>query len=107
MLDAKICTAEQMNELGHVGTFYKRVPYVYAHGKLADDLGTDIVYLFKGDNNYCNGLRAYTQQGKPVRFHLYRHPRTFELVGIVTYSCEDQESYDYGKRLVEERPERF
>lgn len=108
MLDARILTEyELQHESSAIQKMYKRVPFVYAHGKLEDDLGTDVFYMFLGDNRLCNGLRAYRPNGKPVRFHLYKHPRTLELTGIVTYSCEDRESYEYGKRLVEERPERF
>ena len=109
VLDARIATEAELEQMenSHVRSMYKRVPFVYAHGKLEDDLGTDIVYLFTGDYHLRNGLIAYTQKGKPVRFHLYKHPRTFELTGVVTYSCEDKEAYQFGKRLVEEKPERF
>lgn len=109
MLDARICSEEQLEKMDShaIKTMYKRPGYVYAHGKLEADLGTDIIYLFLGDQKLCNGLIAYTQDWKPVCFHLYKHPRTLELTGIVTYSCDDEESYRYGKRLVDERPERF
>ena len=109
MLDARIYTQSQLEDIKSpaIAKMYKRVPFVYAHGKLEEDLGSDIIYLFLGDNKFCNGLVAYTADRKPVRFHLYKHPRTFELTGIVTYSSEDKEAYEYGKRLVEEKPERF
>ena len=109
MLDARICSAEQLEKMDShaVAKMYKRPGYVYAHGKLEKDLGTDIIYLFLGDYKLCNGLIGYTQDYKPVCFHLYKHPRTLELTGIVTYSSEDIESYRYGKKLVEERPYRF
>lgn len=108
MLDARIATKEQMEHLpSAIMKMYKRPGYVYAHGKLEDDLGTDIIYLFLGDQKLCNGMIDYTQDYKPVCFHLYKHPRTLELTGVVTYSNEDKEAYQYGKMLVEKRPESF
>lgn len=108
MLDARIRTENELQqESSAIQKMYKRVPFVYAHGKLKDDLGTDIVYLFLGDNKLCNRLVAYTSNMEPVMFHLYKHPRTFELVGVVTYCCDDKEAYEYGKKLVEDKPEKF
>lgn len=108
MLDARVLTEDELqHESSAIQKMYKRVPFVYAHGKLEDDLGANVIYLFLGDNRLCNGLVAYTSKRKPVRFHLYKHPRTLELTGVVTYSCEDRDAYEYGKRLVEEKPEKF
>ena len=108
MLDARIRTERELEmENPSIRTMYHRVPFVYAHGELENDLGTDIIYLFLGDNHLCNGLIAYTMRGEPVRFHLYRHPETLECTGIVTYASRDEESYRYGERLVQERPKRF
>lgn len=109
-MDARICSEYELQGMDRHAreVMYQRVPFVYAHGKLESDMGTDIIYLCKGDYGLRNGLVAYTQDNRAVRFHLYRHPRTFELTGIVTY-CDgsDKEAYEYGKRLVEERPDRF
>lgn len=108
LLDAEILSEEQLNELDNsaIRNMYHRIPFVYAHGKLEEDLGTDIIYLFLGSYHLNNGLIAYTSDFKPVKFHLYRHPRTFELTGIVAY-ISDRESSLYGAKLVIERPERF
>ena len=109
MLDARIISEGQYDRLenDHIRSFYKRVPFVYAHGKLEDDFGTDIFYLFLGEYHLNDRLIAYTDEGKPVCFHLYKHPRTFEKVGIVTYSCDDKEAYQYGRKLVQSKPDRF
>lgn len=88
------------------GEYGKRVPYVYAHGKLEDDLGTDLVNLYEGDYHLNNGLVAYTLDGKPVIFFLYKHPTFGHLTGIVCYT-DDKEACAYGKRLVESKPKIF
>lgn len=118
MLDPKIISQEQYDEMlqhpedgsAHMATRYKRIPFVYAHGKLQDDLGSDLFYLFLPmEWELCDGLRAYVRSsGKPVRFFLYKHPRTFELTGVVVY-CDgsDSEAYAYGRSLVENKPDRF
>lgn len=109
VLDARIATEAQLQQMvnNSVRKMYKRVPFVYAHGQLEEDLGTDIIYLFEGDYHLRNGLVAYTTNLEPVCFHLYKHPRTLELTGIVTYCRKDKESYEFGKKLVEARPDRF
>lgn len=59
MMDAKILTASEVEAIENsaIRSMYKRIPYVYTHGQLAEDMCTDVVYLFKGDNNMCNGLK--------------------------------------------------
>ena len=108
MMDAKILTASEVEKIENsaIRRMYKEVPFVYAHGQLAEDMGTDVVYLLKGDNNLCNGLRAYWH-GEPVRFHLYRHPKFGHLTGVVTYSMKDSVAYNFGRRLVEIKPATF
>jgi len=111
MLDPRITTEQGLEEMsvGIRNTFH-RVHFVYAHGKLADDLGTDIIYLQLFEQRLHDGLIAYTDNWKPVRFHLYKHPRTLELVGIVTYcnsEDKDKEAYDYGRKLVKQKPDKF
>ena len=108
MLDARIATERQLENMpSAIRKMYKRISFVYAHGRLETDFGTDIFYIFKGDSNICNGLIAYTQDNKPVKFYLYKHPRTFELTGIVTYCNEDKEANEYGRHLVELKPQKF
>lgn len=108
MMDAKILTASEVEKIENsaIRRMYQRIPYVYAHGQLAEDMGTDVVYLFKGNNNLCNGLRAYWH-GEPVRFHLYRHPKFGHLTGVVTYSMKDSDGYNFGKELVALKPNTF
>ena len=108
MIDARITTEEGLaKKPAGIRPLYKFVSFVYAHGKLQDDLGTDLIYLMLGDQKFCDGLIAYTDEWKPVRFHLYKNPRNFETTGVVTYSCEDKEAYDYGRQLVKNKPTRF
>ena len=105
MLDARVKTEKELEEENPtIRKMYKRIPFVYAHGELEEDWGTDILYLFLGNNVLCNGLVAYTKNGEPVRFHLYRHPETLQLTGIVTYASRDKESYEYGEKIIKERP---
>lgn len=108
MMDARILTASEVEKIENsaIRRMYKEVPFVYSHGQLAEDMGTDVVYLFKGDNNLCNGLRAYWH-GEPVRFHLYRHPKFGHLTGVVTYSMKDSDGYNFGKELVALKPNTF
>lgn len=106
---------------GHNAQFFKRVSWVYAHGKLEEDMQSDIIYLYNFENNVMgmmgklrNGFVAYynkvntdgTVTPKPVRFFLYKNPKFGHLQGIVTY-CDDIEAYKYGNMLVEMKPERF
>lgn len=109
MLDPRITTEQGLEKKSAgIRNTYHRIPFVYAHGKLADDLGSDIIHLQLFERRLHDGLVAYTDDCKPVRFHLYKHPRTFELVGIVTYcNGEDKEAYDYGRKLVEQKPDKF
>ena len=108
MMDAKILTASEVEQIENsaIRRMYKEVPFVFAHAQLAEDMGTDKFYLFKGDNNLYNGLRAYWH-GEPVRFHLYRHPKFGYLTGVVTYSMKDSEGYNFGKELVALKPNTF
>ena len=109
MLDPRITTEHGLEEKSiGVRNTYHRTPFIYAHGKLADDIGSDIIYLQLFEQRLHDGLVAYTDNWKPVRFHLYKHPRTFELVGIVTYcNGEDMDAYNYGRKLVEQKPDKF
>lgn len=84
---------------------YERPGFIYAHGKLEDDMHTDLFYLYLGDYHLQDGLVAYYKD-KPVRFFLYRHPDMLRLTGIVAY-CDDKEACLYGQNLVKERPDRF
>ena len=108
MMDAKILTASEVEKIENsaIRRMYKPVHFIYAHGQLAEDMGTDVVYLFQGDNRLCNGMRAYWN-GEPVSFHLYRHPKFGHLTGVVTYSMKDSGSYEFGRRLVEIKPSTF
>ena len=107
-MDARVLTDPEVEKIENsaIRRMYKRIPYVYAHGQLAKDMGTDVVYLFKGDNNLCNGMAAYWH-GEPVRFHIYRHPKYGHLTGVITYSMKDSWAYNFGKRLVELKPATF
>lgn len=86
---------------------YKEVPFVFAYGQLAKDMGSDVVYLFKDSfYNLRNGMITFWH-GEPVRFHLYRHPKFGHLTGVVTYAMKDSLAYNFGKRLVELKPAMF
>lgn len=43
MMDAKILTASEVEAIENsaIQRMYKRIPYVYAHGQLAEDMGTN------------------------------------------------------------------
>lgn len=108
-MDAKILTASEVEAIDNsaIRRMYQQVPFVYAHGQLAEDMGTDKVYMFKGfENRLCNGMRAYWHCDAVV-FHLYRHPNFGHITGVVTYSMKDSDAYNFGKELVKTKPITF
>lgn len=79
----------------------ERVAWVYAHGKLEDDMCHDCFYADNADVK--NGDKA-VYKGKEVVFHLY--PLRGRLTGIACYT-DDQEAMTYGQSLVKEQPQLF
>ena len=82
-----------------------RIPWVYAHGKLEDDLHTGDLFCTDLNGEVVeNGMRA-TYNGKLVVFHLYRN-RFGQLTGVATYA-DDEEACAYGRNLVATKPDMF
>ena len=82
----------------------KRIPWVYAHGKLEDDLKTDLFDVDLNGESVRDGLKAL-YHGKVVVFHLYRNMHGL-LTGIATYA-DDKEAFAYGRELVATKPSIF
>ena len=85
-----------------------RIPWVYAHGKLEDDLKTDLFDVDLNGESVRDGLKALYKDKdgvKEVVFHLYRNDFG-QLTGIATYA-DDEEAYAYGRKLVAEKPHIF
>lgn len=86
----------------------QRIPWVYAHGELEDDLKTDLFDVDLNGESVRDGLKALYENKdgvKEVVFHLYRNGFG-QLTGIATYA-DDAEACAYGRKLVAERPLTF
>ena len=92
----------QMNEEERKS--FVRPGFIYAHGKLDDDMKTDVFNINIDDKDVVDGLKA-EYNGKECVFHLYQG-HFGHLTGIVTYS-DDEEACDYGRKLKEEKPVTF
>ena len=82
----------------------KFLSYIYAHGILEDDLGTDIVSANLNGAELKNGLTG-TYNGKDVIFYIYMSDFG-HTTGVVVYK-DDEEANEYGKKLVEAKPHTF
>ena len=101
-MDARIIGERELEELREsksgMYNLYKRVPWVYAHGRLEDDMGTDLVYLLS-TMQPRDRFKAYYKD-KCVMFHMYRNRRNYEWCGLVTYA-DDIKAYAFAREVVD------
>ena len=83
---------------------FKSPGFVYAHGKLEDDLKTDLFVIDLKGHSLKDGLRA-RYNGKNVVLHLYTND-IGQLTGVATY-VDDEDAFNYGRNLVVTKPRLF